>query len=194
MCICVCTKHVCMFANDPCFPSLPLSHHCSTRAQAWHWSNPAMCILTIPKQVNTAGINNTAIQTDFTFTSFSQVDNQDWWQAHSVCPQGSLPTLQDNCFISHTSLPTLLSHLITSLQTSFRRKMPSRKETPLFSFMWIWGGTCSRDLSWQWWTLYSFFYHRLDSALLSWIPAPVSFSKILLPFPSGIINLSLNWK
>lgn len=172
--MCVCLQMI------PCFLSLPPSHHCSTRVHAWHWSNPAMCILTIPKQVNTAGINNTAIQTDFTFTSFSQVDNQDWWQAHSVCPQGSLPTLQDNCFISHTSLPTLLSHLITSLQTSFRRKMPSRKETPLFSFMWIWGGTCSWDLSWPWWTLYSFLSQAgLYTSELN--PSPCQFLKDFTP-------------
>lgn len=130
--------YVAIFANDPCFRYLPPSHHCSTRAEPWHGSNPAMWILTTPKQVNIAGINNTTIQTDSTFSSFSQVGFQDWWQAHSVFLQGSLPTLQDNYFIFHTSLPTLLSHLITSLQTSFRSKMPSRNSFLIFPINLWW--------------------------------------------------------
>lgn len=153
-----------------------------------------MWILTVPQQVSIAGVNNTTSQTDFTFNSFSQVGNQDWWQAYSVFLQGSLPTLQDNYVISHPSLPTLLSHLITSLQTSFRSKMPSRKENSLMCIhinlsRYLSSGPLLTMMD----PLFTF-YHRLDFALLSRIPAPVSFSKILLPSPSGIINISLNWK
>lgn len=179
-----------IFANDPRFPYLPPSHHRSTRAELWHGSNPAMCILNAPTQVNIEGMNNTTMQTDFTVRSFSQVGYQDWWQAYSVFLQGSLPTLQDNYFISHTSLPTLLSHLIPSLQTSFRSTMPFRNSL-LSIHINLWRSLSLRPLLTMMDPL--FFESQAGLCTSQFIPAPGSLSEILLPSPSGIIDISLKY-
>lgn len=93
------------FANNPHFLSLPPSHHCSIQAQPdIGVTQSSVFSLLLPNRWTLLEEITQLFRLLSQFNSCSQVGTQDWWQAYHVFPQDSLPTLQDNYFISHTSL------------------------------------------------------------------------------------------